>query len=116
LRLISQDKTWALFVWCRYSRKQEGNFICYADGPQLATKPSNFWEVLCKWQCTWMWDNLQWVGDDDWIATVIAKGTCMAVTDGLYMRDLYPHRQSAAVILECTKGRGRVWCSFPEAS
>ena len=32
------------------------------------------------------------------------------------MKDLYPTISSAAVILECTKGRGRVWCSFPEAS
>jgi hypothetical protein len=38
------------------------------------------------------------------------------VTDGSYMKDLYLHIHSAAVVLECTKGRGRVWCSFPEAS
>jgi hypothetical protein len=48
--------------------------------------------------------------------TTRAEGTCIAVTDGSYMKDLYPHTHSAAVVLECTKGRGRVWCSFPEAS
>jgi hypothetical protein len=90
--------------------------ICYADGPQMAPHPLTFWEVLCKWQRTWMWDNLQWVGDDDWIANTIAKGTCMAVTYGSYMKDLYPHIYSAMVVLECMKGRGRVWCSFSEAS
>jgi hypothetical protein len=63
-----------------------------------------------------MWDNLKWVGDDEWIAIAIAKGTCMAVTDGSFMKDLYPHIHLAALVLECTKGRGRVWCSFPEAS
>jgi hypothetical protein len=63
-----------------------------------------------------MWDNLQWVGDDEWIAIAISEGTCMAVTDGSFMKDLYPHIHSAALVLECTKGRGRVWCSFPEAS
>jgi hypothetical protein len=40
----------------------------------------------------------------------------MAVMDGSFMKDLYPHIHSAALVLECTKGRGRVWCSFPEAS
>ena len=40
----------------------------------------------------------------------------MVVTDGSYMRDLYPQIHSAALVLKCTKGRGRVWCSFPEPS
>ena len=46
----------------------------------------------------------------------IADGTCIAVTDGSYMKDLYPHIQLAAVVLECTRGRGRLWCSFSKAS
>jgi hypothetical protein len=90
--------------------------LCYADGPLLIPHPSMFWEVLRKWQRDWMWDNLQLIGDDDWIATAIAEGTCIVVTDGSYMKDLYPHIHSAAVVLKCTKGRGRVWCSFLEAS
>jgi hypothetical protein len=63
-----------------------------------------------------MWENLQWIGNEGWLAVAIAEGTCIAVADGSYMKDLYPTISSAAVILECTKGRGRVWCSFPEAS
>ncbi len=63
-----------------------------------------------------MWDNLQWVEDDNWMAVAIAEGTCIAVTDGSYMKDLYPNIHSAAVVLECSQGRGRVWCSFPESS
>jgi hypothetical protein len=31
------------------------------------------------------------------------------------MKDLYPNIHSAALVLECTKGHGRLWCSFPEA-
>jgi hypothetical protein len=38
------------------------------------------------------------------------------VTDGSYMKDLYPNINLAAVVLECSRGRGRIWCSFPEAS
>ncbi len=62
-----------------------------------------------------MWENLQWVGDDHWIAEAIEDGTLIAVTDGSYMKDLYPNIHSVALVLECTKGRGRLWCSFPEA-
>jgi hypothetical protein len=90
--------------------------ICYANEPRVPSSPSDFWEVLRKWQRTWMWDNLQWVGDDDWLLTAIAEGTCIAVTDRLYMKDLYPNINSAAVVLECSRGWGRIWCSFPEAS
>ena len=63
-----------------------------------------------------MWDNLQWVGDDEWLARAITEGTCISVTDESYMQDLYVTFNSAAVVIECTKGRGRLWCSFLEAS
>jgi hypothetical protein len=63
-----------------------------------------------------MWENLEWVGDDHWIADAIEDGTLIAVTDGSYMKDLYPNIHSAALVLECAKGRGRLWCSFPKAS
>ncbi len=38
--------------------------ISFADGPPTLDPPTNFWEVLRKWQRMWMWDNLQWVGGD----------------------------------------------------
>jgi hypothetical protein len=34
-------------------------------------EPSAFWQVLTKWERMWMWDNLQWEGDDNWIAEAI---------------------------------------------
>jgi hypothetical protein len=37
-----------------------------------------------------MWDNIEWVGVDNWIAEAIKEGTCIAVTDGSYMKELYP--------------------------
>lgn len=102
------------------SVREEGNgeiaIICYTEPPGAASPPSDFWEVLDRWQRRWMWENLTWVGDDDWLAAAIADGTCIAVTDGSYMKDLYPNIQSAAVVLECTRGRGRMWCSFTETS
>jgi hypothetical protein len=38
----------------------------------------------------------------------------IAITDGSYMRELFPHLNSAAFVLECTKGRGRLMGSFTE--
>ncbi len=70
------------------------------------TPPRRFWEVLQKWKRTWMWDNIQWVGDDNWIAGSIAARSCIAVTDGSYMKALYPNIHSAAFVLECTRGGG----------
>jgi hypothetical protein len=65
--------------------------ISSAEGPPIHKKPTNFWEVLKQWQRTWMWENLRWVGDDHWIAEAIEDGTLIAVTDGSYMKDLYPN-------------------------
>ncbi len=61
-----------------------------------------------------MWDNLTWTGDDSWLAEAIAEESCITVTNGLYMANLYPHIHAAALVIECTRGRGRLWCSFPE--
>ena len=81
--------------------------------PTQAT-PSTFWEVIRGWGNTWMWDNLAITGNLDLIAASIADNSCVAVTDGLYMKDLYPYLNSAAFVLECSKGRGRLMGSFVE--
>jgi hypothetical protein len=39
-------------------QNNEEAIVCYAEGPPRALSQSSFWEVLCKWQHTWMWDNL----------------------------------------------------------
>ncbi len=89
---------------------------CWAKESWSSISTLDFWGVLHKWQRTWMWDNLQWIGDDDWLPLAILEGTCIAVTDGSYMQDLYAALNLAAVVIECTKGRGQLWCSFLEAS
>ena len=56
------------------------------------------------------------VGKDDWIENDIANCSCVAVTDGSYMIDLYPNVCSPAFIFECTDGTGRLIGSFPETT
>ena len=75
-----------------------------------------FREILQKWEHTWMWENFQWVGHDNWIAEAIEDSSCIAVTDRLYMKALYPQIHSAAFVLKCSNGRGRLRGLFLEAS
>ena len=63
-----------------------------------------------------MWKSLQLVGSDEWIKDAIEGWNIVAVTNGSYIKERYPHLCSAAFILECSKGSGRVFSSFPECS
>ncbi len=49
-----------------------------------------------------------------WLSLANSTGTLVAVTDGSYIRELYPNPCSAAFVLECSKGHGRVVGSFSE--
>jgi hypothetical protein len=78
--------------------------------------PESFLDVLREWGSIWMWDSLRLVGDDNWLLDAIRGGTCVAVTDGSYIRELYPDMCSCAFILEYSQGRGRIFGSFAENS
>ncbi len=102
------------------SVKKEDNrtatIIAHLMKPPDKIAPRNFQEVLIRWERTWMWDNLIWVGDDDWIREAIRDKSCITVTNGSYMKHLFPSIHSVVLVLECSKGQGRLWCSFPEQS
>ena len=53
-------------------------------------------------------------GGTEWIHHSIRDGSLVAVTDGSYIRKLYPNLCSAAFVFECAKGRGRIVRSFSE--
>ncbi len=61
-----------------------------------------------------MWDNMKMTGDVTWLQDSIAAGTCCGVTDGSYMREVFPDINAVAFVLECSQGRGRLWGSFVE--
>ncbi len=90
--------------------------IAHAEKPPNKPVPRNFQKVLVRWKHMWMWENLSWVGEDDWVKDAIRDNLCIAVTDGSYMKHLFPSMHSAALVLECSKGQGRLWCSFTEQS
>ena len=63
-----------------------------------------------------MWKSLRILGNDGWLKWAIERRTLVAVTDGSYMREMYPNICLAAFILECREGSGRIVGSFAEAS
>lgn len=85
-----------------------------AEAPRPTVTPVTILEVLEEWGCLWMWDSLRLVGDDHCLEEAIETGTCRAVTDGSYIKEMYPNICSAAFVFECYEGRGRIIGSFPE--
>jgi hypothetical protein len=61
-----------------------------------------------------MWEDMRLTGDDGWLEEAIRENLIVAVTDGSYMQDKFPTKNSCAFILECTKGHGRLTGAFPE--
>ena len=88
----------------------------HTDPPPSPLKHDSFLNVLIEWGCTWMWGSMVLVGKDDWTEKAIANRSCVAVTYGSYMRELYPNVCSTAFIFECTDGTGRLIGSFPETT
>ena len=82
-------------------------------------EPSTFQEVLQEWGYTWMWEGLKLSreGEEDtgeWLSNAIRNSSLVAVTDGSYMKELYPNMNSCAFIFECSKGGGRMTGAFSE--
>ena len=84
--------------------------------PRLEIQHNSFLDVLAAWGQTWMWDSLKVVGDEDWIHGAIKRGSLRAVTDGSYIRELYPDICSASFVLECAEGKGRIVGDFADYS
>ncbi len=92
------------------------NVSLHTPMPPIRVTPINFWEAIQGWGNTWQWDNLVISGDISWIAESIADNSCVAVTDGSYMIEVYPNLNSAAFVFERSKGRGRLMGTFIEST
>ena len=82
--------------------------------PSSAAPLVDFMEVLRGWGNTWIWDDLRICGGTEWVFEAIMDESMIAVCDVSYIRQIYPNLCSAALIMECTKGRGRLVVSFVE--
>ncbi len=52
----------------------------------------------------------------EWILEAIQDSSLVAITDGLYIRQLHPNLCLAAFVLECTKGQRKIIGSFSEST
>jgi len=106
------------FLICSVNKESHECFsiISLAAPPPEETAPSDFMEVLHSWGSVWLWDNLKISGGLDWVYDAIRDESLISVCDGSFLRQLYPNLCSAALVLECTKGRGRLVVSFVEKS
>ncbi len=119
--------------WTRFRIAQEpevcGNIFTVRDmAPAVVTvdstatmaeprqAPGTLLEVLEEWECRWIWDSLSLTGDKDWLLEAIEEGTCVVVTDGSYIKALFPDVFLAAFVLECSRGCGTIMGSFDEQS
>jgi hypothetical protein len=87
-----------------------------ASSPIRPIAPTDFLDVLHGWGQTWIWEDLKVIGGTNWIAQAISKNSLLAVNNGSYIKEQYPNLCSAAFILECTQGQGRLLGEFAEAS
>jgi hypothetical protein len=82
--------------------------------PPPPREHTRFQEVLEEWGNTWMWEGIRISGGGKRLEEAIRDNSLIAVTDGSYMKDLFPNMNSCAFINECSKGRGRATGAFPE--
>ena len=87
-----------------------------SDPPEKQVMPGSLLEVLREWGCAWMWESLRLFGNEDWIKGAIDNVSLICVTDGSCIKDIVHELCSAAFILECEEGTGRIVGSFPESS
>jgi hypothetical protein len=63
----------ALGVWKICSR---------APTLQVDLAPESLEDVFRKWSCTWLWDDIKWQGDANWLRESIRNEQCIVVADG----------------------------------
>jgi hypothetical protein len=95
----------ALGVWKICSR---------APTLQMDPAPESLEDVFRKRSCTWLWDDIKWQGDANWLRESIWNEQCIVVADGSYMPHIRTDLCSTAFFFECTAGRGRLVGSFME--
>ncbi len=102
---------------CSVQPTLEGNhwrLLSTTQTAVVAPVPTTFLKVLELWGNTWLWENMSMLGGTEWLHHSISDGLLVAVMDGSYIRELYPHLCSTAFVLECNKGQGRMVGSFSE--
>jgi hypothetical protein len=94
---------------CSVESTLEGEHYCLTSTEPVYSPnsvPASFIDVLNLWGSMWLWGHMSITGGIAWLEKSIAESTLMAVTDGSYIRELFPNLCSAAFVLKCSEGRG----------
>lgn len=86
----------------------------YSQLSSLPTLLAAFWEVLVSWDCPWICDHVQLVGNTYWLNEVISTSTCIAVADGSYMREVTTDVCTTAFFIENTSRTCKLVGAFPK--
>jgi hypothetical protein len=81
---------------------------------QVTPAPESLEDVFRKWSCTWLWDDIKWQGDANWLRESILNEQCIVVADGAYMPHIQTDLCSTAFFFAYTAGHGRLVGSFAE--
>ena len=73
----------------------------FADPHKSEVLPDLLMKVLTHWGCCWMLKTIRLVGNKGWVKGDIEKGTLTAVTDGSYIKEIWPGLCSVVFILDC---------------
>ena len=78
--------------------------------------PDHFHELITSWPNQTIWKNLSYMGDGKWLYEANSRSTLLCISDGSYIREFHPIVCSAAIIMECTRGGGRLTLTFANRS
>jgi hypothetical protein len=76
--------------------------------------PATLWEMLVRWDCLWMWDHVQLVGDTNWLSDSICTNSCIAVADGSFIWEITTEVCSTSFFFENTARTCKIVGAFPE--
>jgi hypothetical protein len=103
---------------CSMESTLEGEHCCLTSTEPVYSPNSVaalFLDVLNSWGNTWLWEHMPIAGRVAWVEKSIVDSTLVSVMDGLYIRELILNLCSAAIVLECSKERGRIVGAFSES-
>jgi hypothetical protein len=67
--------------------------------PPIPISPADCWHAIKVWGNSWIWDNLSMRGEVSWLTEWIADNSLVAVTNGSYMKEVYPNINLAGFCL-----------------
>ena len=111
---LSCTVTWETKHTCKISSSGPLYPTKTTPGPRTKEmQDKGFWAHLEKMGGGWMWEDIKNTSSDmRWVVNPLVDGTGIMVTDGSYVREMYPDISGAGWILFCTRTGNKISGSF----